>query len=253
MINPQDFKMKLFIINASSANKIMGRVGLTEIQLAKMAELTERDNNPMAKSLTANMRIELNGLLKEHKNPQLPKTCKTFLHEWYANDNEDIYSKYTAKGEMVEDDLIDFAIAQLGYGIGEKNRVRISDEYFTGECDVDLSECVIDVKAAWNKTTLHQRVIEKIDEDYKLQLEIYCHLYGKPKGILFHGLMDTPPDANNGNEVIYSDLPDKERWFAFTIPANPTRIDQVRERVLMCREYLVRYDNLIRSMLGNII
>lgn len=240
---------KLFLINASCGNKIMGRIGLTDIQLAKMNELHERSLGK-GKALTDNMVKELIELERVHENPTLPQTAKTFLHEWYANDNEEIYSKYMAKGEIVEDDLIDFAIAQLGLGIGEKNRVRVSDEYFTGECDVNLDSCVIDVKAAWNKTTLHQRAIEKIDEDYKLQLEIYCHLYKKPLGILFHGLMDTPPDANNGNEIIYSDLPDNERWLAYSVHANPDRIEQVRERVKLCRVYLSQYDSFIKARLG---
>lgn len=243
---------KLFLINASSANKIMGRIGLTDLQIIKMNELHDRSMGK-GKALTENMVKELIELERIHENPELPQTAKTFLHEWYASDYEQIYSKYTMKGEIVEDDLIDFAIAQLGYGIGEKNRVRLSDEYFTGECDVDLDGLVIDVKGVWNKTTLHQKAIEKLDPDYQLQLEIYCHLYRKPKGILFYGLMDTPPECNGGNEITYSDLPDNERWIGFTVPENPNRIAEVRTRVDLCRKYLSWYDGVVKSKLGKLL
>lgn len=182
---------------------------------------------------------------------ELSQTCKTYLHEWYANDNEQIHSKYIDKGIAVEDDLIDFMAVQLGYGLAEKNRVRVSDEYFDGECDVELHDCIVDVKASWNKKTLHQQVLDGLDRDYELQLIGYCHLYKKPKGILFFGLMNTP-ETDWSNEIVYDDLPVNERWLAYNVPANPELIEQIIERVKQCREYLINYDKLIKSKLGTI-
>jgi hypothetical protein len=51
----------------------------------------------------------------------LSVTCKTFLKEWYANEYEEIHSKYIDKGNQVENELIDFMAIQLGYGMAEKN------------------------------------------------------------------------------------------------------------------------------------
>lgn len=239
--------MNDFRIRASAAYKILGRIGLTEVQEARMTELQTR-----TKPLTPNMVAELKDLEFKKNNPSLPQTCKTYLHEWYANDQEEIRSKYTDKGEYVEDELIDFMAAQLGYGIAEKNKVEVSDEFFQGTCDVVLDDCVIDVKAPWNKTTLQQRVLTGLDYEYKLQLIVYCHLYKKAKGIVFYGLMDTPPECNYDNEVIYSDMPENERWIAYSVEANEDIIETLRKRVVMCREYLKQYDKDIKSKLGRL-
>lgn len=240
--------MNDFRIRASQAHKILGRIGLTEVQEARMTELQTR-----TKALTPNMEKELKELEFKKNNPSLPQTCKTYLHEWYAGDQEEIRSKYTDKGEYVEDELIDYMAAQLGHGIAEKNRVRVSDEFFDGEADVVLDDCVIDVKAPWNKTTLHQRVLTGLDYEYKIQLIVYCHLYKKPKGVVFYGLMDTPPDCNYDNEVIYSDMPDNERWIAYGVEANEDIIETLRKRVIMCRAYLEQYDKEVKSKLGKLI
>jgi hypothetical protein len=240
--------MNDFRIRASAAHKILGRIGLTEVQEARMTELQTR-----TKALTPNMVNELADLEFKKQNPSLPQTCKTYLHEWYANDQEDIRSKYTDKGEYVESDLIDFMAEQLGFGLADKNQVRMSDEFFDGTADVVLDDCVVDVKAPWNKTTLHQRVLTGLDYEYKLQLIVYCHLYKKPKGIVFYGLMDTPPDCNYDNEIIYSDLPVNERWIAYTVEANDEIIETLRKRVVMCRAYLEQYDKDIKAKLGCVL
>ena len=182
---------------------------------------------------------------------ELSQTCKTYLHEWYANDKEEIHSKYIDKGNEVENDLIDFMAVQLGFGMAEKNRARLHDEYFEGECDVDLPSCIVDVKAAWNRTTLHKVVIEGINSDYEWQLLGYCHLYRKPKGILFHGLMNTPSNDWE-DEIIFEDMDDSLRWIAFEVLYSEDKINAIIERVKQCREYLIEYDKLITSKLGKI-
>lgn len=187
------------------------------------------------------------------KAGELSQTCKSYLHEWYAKDYEPVYSKYIDKGNYVEDELIDFMATQLGLGVAEKNRVSMSDEFFTGTCDVAHDDTIIDVKASWNKTTLHKQIIEGMDADYEWQLQGYCHLYQKSKGILFFGLMDTPPDVNFGNEVIYSDLPDNERWVAYSTNYDAARIELVKLRVLQCREYLAEYDAMVKGKLGRVV
>lgn len=246
-MRPQDFR-----IRCSQIGKIMGRVGLTDIQLARMVELDERSRGK-GKPLTDNMVKELITLERAHENPTLPTTCTTYLHEWYANDFEQVSTKYTNKGEMVENDLIDFAISQLGYGVGEKNLEYRSDEFITGTCDVVLTDAIMDVKAPWSRETLHKQLLAGLDKDYEWQLQGYCHLWSKPKGILFYGLMDTPPEVNYTNEVIYSDMSANERWFAYNVTHDPSRIQEIIERVKVCRIYLEGYDAMVKSKLGRVL
>jgi hypothetical protein len=181
---------------------------------------------------------------------ELSQTCKTFLHEWYANDNEEIHSKYIDKGNMVELDAIDFMASELGYGIASKNTERLEDEYFTGECDVLVDDAVIDIKSAWNKKTLIDHAVNGIDKDNEWQIRGYMHLYNKPNGIIFHALMDTPEECNYGNEVLYTDLTNNERWIAFEVANDAEIIEAIKERVIQCREYLETYNQLIINKLG---
>lgn len=180
---------------------------------------------------------------------ELSQTCKTYLHEWYANDKEQIHSKYMDKGNEVENDLIDFMAEVLGYGLAEKNTVRLHENWIEGECDVNLPDCIVDVKASWNKTTLHKQVLEGMDSDYRWQLIGYCHLYRKPKGILFFGLMNTP-ETDWAPEVIFEDLPPNERWIAYEVIPTKEDFEAIYDRVIKCREYLTEYDMLIKSKLG---
>lgn len=181
---------------------------------------------------------------------QLSVTCKTFLKEWYANEFEEIHSKYIDKGNQVENELIDFMAIQLGYGMAEKNTITLHDEFMVGTCDVNFPDLVVDVKAPYNRKTLQDNV-DGINSDYEWQLQGYMNLYDKPKAILFYGLMDTP-ETDWTMEVVYSDMPDQERWIAYSVIRNDELIQAIKDRVLMCRAWLEEYDILVKSKLGRI-
>jgi len=185
------------------------------------------------------------------KNGNLPVTCQTFLKEWYSDDREPIHSKYLDKGNWVENDLIDFMAEQLGYGMADKNQETRQDEYFVGTCDVDLPSVVVDVKAPWNRKTLQDNCCN-MDEDYQYQLMGYMRLWDKPEAILFYGLMDTPAEANYDREVIYSNLPDTDRWIAFKIKRDLEIEQAIIDRVIKCREWLAEYHELIQSRMGRV-
>lgn len=236
---------RLFRIRASQCSLIMGRVGLTDKQNETLAKLIAKEK------LTDNQLNELSELREKKLTAKLPETCITYLKTWYANDQEEIFSKYMEKGNAVEDDLIDFAASVLGYGMASKNKVRISDEYFEGECDVEFPDAVMDVKAAWNRKTLHDRAIDGLCDEHEYQLRIYMHLYKKQKGILFTGLMNTP-ETDWRPEIIYEDMPANERWIAFNVTHAPAIILEIQERVILCRKWLTEYDILIKSKLGTI-
>jgi hypothetical protein len=241
----------MFKIRASQASKIMGRVGLTDTQRLRMDELQARDTGT-GKPLTPNMVNELEGLKQAYFKPTLPETCITYLKEYYANDKEFIYSKYTEKGNYCEMENIDLAARVLGYGIAEKNELNFSDEFFIGTPDCILHDCILDVKSSWNKKTLYEAATGEINKDYATQLQIYMELCGKDKAILFYGLQDTPEEAG-GYEVVYSDIPEYERWVGFYIYKDPNLIQAIRDRVLLCRQWLKEYDELIKNKLGKLL
>ena len=177
--------------------------------------------------------------------------CKTYIENWYANDNEEIHSKYFDKGKMVENECIDLMASVLDKGLAYKNDERLEDDYFTGTCDVQLDDCIVDVKSVWGRKGLHA-ACNGLDKDYEYQLRGYMHLYGKQKAILFYGLLDTPEGCNYGNEVIYSDMPIDERWVAYNVESDSEVIQAIIDKVVKCREYLEEYDLKIKSKLGKI-
>jgi len=168
----------------------------------------------------------------------------------YANEHEEIHSKEIDKGNEVEKDLIDYMAIQLGYGMAEKNEVTLHDEFMVGTCDVHFPDCVVDVKAPYSKKTLHDSVME-FNDAYEKQLQGYMNLYNKPFAILFYGLMNTP-ETDWRPEVIYDNLPDAERWVAYRFERDDEFIQAVKDRVLMCRAWLEKYDIELKSKLGRI-
>ena len=185
------------------------------------------------------------------KAGELSQTCKTYLHEWYANDNEPIHSKYFDKGNSCENDVIDMMSNVLGLGIAEKNVVSMEDDFFTGTCDVELIDAIVDTKAPWNNKSFLDSITE-MDSDYEFQGRGYMRLYNKPNFILFYGLVDTPEHVNYGNEVSFEHLPLNERWIAFSIKRDLAIEMAIVQRVIECREYLEKYDVYVKSKIGKI-
>lgn len=186
------------------------------------------------------------------KGGNLPVTCQTFLKEWYANDREEIHSKYLDKGNYVEEDNIDFAAQVLGLGLLTKNTVIASDEYFVGSCDVCTDDLIIDVKSPWNRKTLLDN-INGIDPAYEYQGRGYMRLYNKSRFILFYGLQNTPAEINYGNDVTFDDLEDSDRWIAYEISRNEAIEEEIIERVKWCRDWLLRYDESVKLNVGKLI
>lgn len=225
----------------------MGRVGLTEKQEEELKWLN-------IKPTRTDKQLEtLNELIEKKNNAQLPQTAKTYLHEWYANDHESLYTKEINKGNAVEMDAIEFMCDILHLGFVERNLETKWDEHFTGTCDVDadILNAIIDLKAPWNRTTF-QSNITGMNSDYKWQGIGYCHLWKREKFILFYALMDTPADVNYDKEVVYSDMPAEQRWIAYETPARPDLIEEVKSRVELCRTYLIEYDEKVRAKVGRI-
>lgn len=244
--------VNLFKIRASLSNKIMGAIGLTETQEAKLTELFERKKLNV-KPLTSNMESELATLLHKKAHPELPTGAKTYLKEWYAGDQEEIHSKYFDKGNMVEPDVIDMAADKLGFGFVEKNEVSLHDEYFTGTADLVLPNMIIDVKSPWGNKTLQEAATDEVNEDYIMQGRVYMRLYNKPEFILFYGLVDTPAEVNYEREISFAHIPENERWVAYKIKRDVTIEQDIVNRVIMCRSWLADYDAKVKSRLGRVI
>lgn len=245
---------RLFKIRASQIGKIMGTIGLTEKQQQRYLELFPRSLGD-GKPLTELMKKEFDELKAKDEKNELPETCTTYLKEWYANETLSLHNKYIDKGIMCEWENIQFMAEVLEFGIAEKNTEQKETDFMTGCCDVNLADCIIDIKSSWDKKTLHDN-IGGINPDYKWQGIGYCILFKKNRFILFYGLMDTDGSINYGTEVIYSDMPNSQRWIAYQIDFTNEKLaqleKQISDRVLLCRKWLEEYDTKIKKSIGAI-
>ena len=184
---------------------------------------------------------------------KLGAAMTTHLKKWFAEQKsgvrEDIRSKYFDKGNMCEADAIDITAERLGLGILEKNQVHFNDEHFQGTPDVYTDELVIDTKCSWDYTTFLDAVTSPINKDYEAQLQVYMHLLGLKKAKLVYVMLDTPAEANYGEDIFYSHLPIEQRFFAFDLEYNESMIEQMKEKVLNCRAFLKKYDERISTLL----
>jgi hypothetical protein len=101
-------------------------------------------------------------------------------------------SKYTDKGTKVEESSIKELSDYLQRDF-KKNEVRITNYFFTGECDIDdeSTDTIIDVKNAWDLFTFDDAKHE-INQDYVFQGRAYMNLYNRSNFKLIHILSDAP-------------------------------------------------------------
>jgi hypothetical protein len=103
-------------------------------------------------------------------------------------------SKYTDKGTRVEESSIKELSDYLQRDF-KKNDVRITNDFFTGECDIDdeSTDTIIDVKNAWDLFTFDDAKHE-INQDYVFQGRAYMNLYKRSNFKLIHILSDAPDE-----------------------------------------------------------
>lgn len=175
------------------------------------------------------------------KSETIAKTVKTFLHDWIKENiygqRKEINSKYISKGLEFEDMAIDKAIEWLDLPFALKNKQRFTDDFFTGEPDLILSDTVIDIKNSWDCWTFPLFENEIPTDDYFYQVQVYMHLTGKKKASVVYVLLTTP-ETYNSMEVIYDNVDTKYRIKSYNFEYQPEIIEELQKRVVIAREYI---------------
>lgn len=195
----------------------------------------------------------------------LGKTGETYVQKWMK---EQIYdrrqtfsSKYTQKGNEVEDNSIDFVAEHLGLGMLIKNEDHFENDFMTGTPDLILNDCVIDVKNSWDCFTFPLFDTEIPNNDYFYQGQVYMALTGKTKYKLIYTLLDTPKHLiekeayyfanNNGVEfdeelfnefeskMTYSNIPAEYKIKVFDFEYCQKTVDKIKDRVNECRQIIL--------------
>ena len=146
------------------------------------------------------MKIRSSALGKIMTNPRkktevLSAGCKTYIKELVKEDlfgyKSTIDSKYLTKGIDMEDTSIDLYNEVHGT-LYLKNTERLSNEFITGECDINAEDKIIDIKSSWSLETFPASPEDVNNKDYEWQLRGYMMLYNKPKAELAYCMVSTP-------------------------------------------------------------
>tara|TARA_B100001287_G_scaffold24003_2_gene17486 strand:+ start:6315 stop:7046 length:732 start_codon:yes stop_codon:yes gene_type:complete len=217
------------------------------------------------------------------KKETLSVTTKSYLQELhkealfgYTNDIQTLEMK---KGIMVEDDAIDLVSELHNRDLENryvKNVIRYWNDYIQGEPDVyRKDECLMDIKNSFTMKTFpmyYTGDLISYNKDYYWQLQGYMWLTDMKKATLVRCLMNTPEDIVEGvrfrraRELGVIDLPLEEeekiirdhtfehhppqlRVVEIPVEYNEEHIEQLKERIAHCREYLNFLSNHISNKL----
>jgi hypothetical protein len=206
------------------------------------------------------------------KSEVLSQTAKSYIEDLF-NELEFGYrkefsSRYTDKGLEMEDEAIQFASEQFDWEFVVKNTERFTNDYITGEPDINTDSLLADIKCSWSLDTYPMFEAEMKNKDYYWQLQGYMWLTGKTEAELVYCLMNTPlqivedevrrahwkaglidEDVDLRHEVQlkhnYDNIPSKLRVKRYIIERDEKAIEKIIEKVEIGREYYKMLKGLI--------
>ena len=206
------------------------------------------------------------------KGEVLSQTTKTYLHELAIEEiygiRKEFSSRYTDKGNEVEDLSIALCNDVLDIGFIHKNEDYFSNDWITGTPDVNTKEILLDVKSSWDATTFPFFDTELKNKDYLYQMHGYMWLTGKKESLLCYCLIDTPLQivedeirrehwkaslieedldlrAFVQSKHMFGHIPKEKRLKVFKIAKDDEVIEAIKTRIEQCREY---YNELIQKL-----
>jgi len=272
-----EISIPVFKISASQCGKIMSgadgksvKQRLEELRI----EIADRETKvlemkptlktyPKQVEMLERRKAEYMELLPRENEPNLSKTCITYLRKWA---DEKIYkrkvqfsSKQTDKGNLVEDVSIDYASIHLEWGLVSKNLERFHNEWAHGEPDLVLENEVPDIKSSYTHETFPLYSPELENKDYEWQDLVYQWLTGIQKGSIVFVLTSMPdemirkearfskqlPEGYTEQEYEefaaqfrYDELPPYLRIKQYDVEYSEEKIEAIKTRVKECRKYI---------------
>ena len=208
------------------------------------------------------MKIRSSALGKIMTNPRSKKEtlsagCKTYIKELVKEDlfgyKTTIDSKYLTKGIDMEDTSIDLYNEVHGT-LYLKNTERLSNEFITGECDINAEDKIIDIKSSWSLETFPASPDDVNNKDYEWQLRAYMWLYDKPKAELAYCMVSTPDYLLKDWDNLGIHKVDKHDPFlrvtTISFERDTEKEELIAQRVKDCREFYNEYkDSILNKQL----
>jgi hypothetical protein len=206
------------------------------------------------------------------KGEVLSQTTKTYLQELAIeetfNIRKEFSSRYTDKGNEVEDLSIALCNDVLDIGFIYKNEEHFTNDWITGTPDVNTSEILLDVKSSYDATTFPFFDTKLVNKSYFYQMHGYMWLTGKEESLLCYCLIDTPLQivedeirrehwkASLIEESLdlrafvqakhtFGHIPKEKRLKVFKIAKDEKVIEEIKTRIEQCREY---YNELLTNL-----
>jgi hypothetical protein len=202
----------------------------------------------------------------------LSQTAKSYVEEIVLKEKygirKEFSSRYTDKGNEVEEESIALVNDVLNFKFIYKNDEHFNNDWITGTPDVNTDEVLIDVKSSWDASTFPFFETELPNKDYYYQLQGYMWLTGKMESVLAYCLIDTPlemiedevrrahwklhliEESKELREEIeskhkFSHIPKNRRVKYWFVKKDEQVIEQIKERIELCREY---YNLLMQTL-----
>jgi hypothetical protein len=199
-----------------------------------------------------------------NKSEVLSQTAKTYVEELAKEHlfgiKKVFKSRYTDKGNEVEDKAIELAEDVLGFEFLTKNEDYFENDYIKGTPDIITHSLVIDVKSSWSGDTFPFFESELPNKDYYYQVMGYMWLTGKKNALISYCLINTPEEIVNdeirrtawgkyeiepSEETIrdvvalhnFDHIPKDRRVKAFHVEYNEAVVNEMKTRIEHCRTY----------------
>lgn len=186
------------------------------------------------------------------KDEVLSATAKTLIKQMVKERlfeyKVDIQSKYLDKGNAVENTSIEL-YNEVNFTNHCKNEVRLSNDFITGECDINTDTRIIDIKSPWSKETFPATPEDGINKKYEWQLRGYMWLWDIDEAELAYCLVDTPEWLleweNNLSIHEVSHLDPTLRLTSIKFKRDKELEEQIKEKVKHARQFAIEYEQEI--------
>jgi hypothetical protein len=194
----------------------------------------------------------------------LSQTAKTYIEELAKEHlfgiKKVFKSRYTDKGNEVEEKAIELTEDVLGFEFLTKNEEYFENDYIKGTPDIITTSLVIDCKSSWSGDTFPFFQDELPNKDYYYQVMGYMWLTGKKNALISYCLINTPEEIVNdeirrtawgkyeiepSEETIreimalhsFDHIPKDRRVKAFHVEYNEAVVNEMKTRIEHCRTY----------------
>lgn len=175
-------------------------------------------------------------MTNERGKTTMGESAKTHLVDvfvsWKYKRREDVEGKYLDKGNEREEDSITL-LSRIHKKMYRKNKTRLTNDYITGEWDLDSSEKdlieeTLDTKTSWSAHTFFRAKKAKLDTKYEWQGHGYMWLTGAKKHTVAYCLVNGTAQA----------IMDEKKRLAYRYGPDP---DTYPDYVLKCKQIEINH------------